>query len=157
MGLSHLIRAGPAGQSRTPLAIGPATNLEGKVVALYFSAHWCPPCRAFTPALRRTYEAVVNGSNGSPPREFELIFISGDRSPAEYESYLREMPNWLATPFQSPAAGALREHYGVRGIPSLVFLTADGGEITRDGRQLVSQVHVYAVHTHAHCTLLSCS
>lgn len=28
------------------------TALRGKVIAIYFSAHWCPPCRAFTPVLK---------------------------------------------------------------------------------------------------------
>ena len=28
-----------------------SSDLAGPVVGLYFSAHWCPPCRAFTPQL----------------------------------------------------------------------------------------------------------
>ena len=27
----------------------------GKVIGLYFSAHWCPPCKTFTPQLAATY------------------------------------------------------------------------------------------------------
>jgi nucleoredoxin len=27
-----------------------------KLVAFYFSAHWCPPCRGFTPVLKKFYE-----------------------------------------------------------------------------------------------------
>jgi nucleoredoxin len=27
-----------------------------KVVLFYFSAHWCPPCRAFTPLLKDFYD-----------------------------------------------------------------------------------------------------
>ena len=34
-----------------------AEALKGKqAVALYFSAHWCPPCRGFTPQLVETYK-----------------------------------------------------------------------------------------------------
>ena len=34
------------------------TALVGKSVALYFSAHWCGPCRGFTPKLIETFPKV---------------------------------------------------------------------------------------------------
>ena len=49
--------------------------LAGKaVVCIYFSAHWCPPCRAFTPLLKDFYEEVEGEG-------VEIIFVSSDRSP----------------------------------------------------------------------------
>ena len=33
-------------------------DLEGKVIGIYFSAHWCPPCRGFTPKLVEWYGKV---------------------------------------------------------------------------------------------------
>ena len=41
--------------------------LEGKVYGIYFSAHWCPPCRQFTPRLAQTYNALRAAG-----REFEV-------------------------------------------------------------------------------------
>ena len=37
--------------------VGATEGIAGKnIVCLYFSAHWCPPCRAFTPVLKDFYE-----------------------------------------------------------------------------------------------------
>jgi len=33
--------------------------LAGKKVLVYFSAHWCPPCRGFTPLLKEAYGAEL--------------------------------------------------------------------------------------------------
>merc|ERR1712188_352813 len=45
-------------------------ELAGKTIAIYFSAHWCPPCRGFTPEL-----AKVFGVNGIP--SFHIIEHDG--------------------------------------------------------------------------------
>eukprot|EP00362_Geleiidae_sp_MMETSP1317_P001610 CAMPEP_0201281072 /NCGR_PEP_ID=MMETSP1317-20130820/1206_1 /ASSEMBLY_ACC=CAM_ASM_000770 /TAXON_ID=187299 /ORGANISM="Undescribed Undescribed, Strain Undescribed" /LENGTH=68 /DNA_ID=CAMNT_0047589963 /DNA_START=32 /DNA_END=238 /DNA_ORIENTATION=- len=43
------------------------------LVAIYFSAHWCPPCREFTPILANFYnEAKAAG------HKLEVIFVSRD-------------------------------------------------------------------------------
>ena len=35
-----------------------AEALAGKVVGIYFSGDWCPPCRGFTPILVQAYDNV---------------------------------------------------------------------------------------------------
>lgn len=42
-------------------------------ILLYFSAHWCPPCRKFTPLLAEGYK-------NSTKNNYDMIFISHDRS-----------------------------------------------------------------------------
>lgn len=68
---------------------------EGKVVGLYFSAHWCPPCRSFTPQLAKWYTKFKDGENGN---KFEIVFVSSDRDEGSFKEYYEEMP-WLALPY----------------------------------------------------------
>jgi thiol-disulfide isomerase/thioredoxin len=58
-----------------------------EVVALYFSAHWCPPCREFTPLLRQVYSNLIE--SGKP---FEVVFISADKSEQEFDNYFADFP-----------------------------------------------------------------
>jgi nucleoredoxin len=62
------------------------------LILFYFSAHWCGPCRQFTPKLIEYYNRVV-----AAHPEVELVFYSFDHSAAEMEKYMSEtgMP-WLA-------------------------------------------------------------
>ena len=45
----------------------PKALASKKLVLFYFSAHWCPPCRMFTPMLRDFYEV------GKQESKIELI------------------------------------------------------------------------------------
>jgi len=63
---------------------------------LYFSAHWCPPCRGFTPELAKFYEQMKKKVGD----KLEIVFISSDRGEDEWKSYFAEMP-WLALPFSA--------------------------------------------------------
>lgn len=29
---------------------------DNSIICIYFSAHWCPPCRGFTPILKNFYD-----------------------------------------------------------------------------------------------------
>ncbi|MGK0184975.1 MAG: nucleoredoxin [Verrucomicrobiales bacterium] len=92
-----------------------------KYLAVYFSAHWCGPCRDFTPDLVQFY----NEKKASHP-ELELVFVSSDRSEEEWEAYMaeEEMP-WFAVQFRKAAKSKLKK-FGGAGIPCLVVMSPDG-------------------------------
>ncbi|CAB3369981.1 Hypothetical predicted protein [Cloeon dipterum] len=98
----------------------------------YFSANWCPPCKAFTPQLVETYHKIR-----AKGHQFDVIFVSSDRSESSFEQYRCTMP-WLAVPFE---LGDLRKElaatFDVQGIPSLVVVDPDDRVVTDEGRQEV--------------------
>eukprot|EP01038_Epipyxis_sp_PR26KG_P011863 gene11863-15873_t len=103
-----------------------------KAVGLYFSAHWCPPCRGFTPELVKFYK------NLSKSKDFEIVFLSSDRDEGSFNSYFNEMP-WSALPFEKRDLKAkLSSKFGVSGIPMLIWLGPDGSIITKGGRAKVT-------------------
>ena len=113
-----------------------STALAGKTVGIYFSAHWCPPCRQFTPAFARAYEKLT----GEMGKNFEVIFVSSDRDERAFDEYRDEMP-WLAIPFRDRELKAkLSKTFKVTGIPSLVVLDETGSVITTDGRRVALDV-----------------
>ena len=98
---------------------------EGKVIGLYFSAHWCPPCRGFTPQLVKAYKEHLKAKN------LEVIFVSSDRSADEFKEYYGEMP-WLAIPNGDKRKGLLSKRFGVSGIPAFVLVDGATGETISD-------------------------
>uniref|UniRef100_A0A1I7YEM5 Thioredoxin domain-containing protein n=1 Tax=Steinernema glaseri TaxID=37863 RepID=A0A1I7YEM5_9BILA len=101
--------------------------LAGKIVALYFSAHWCPPCRQFTPVLKDFYKELEG-------EDFEIVFVSFDRSEPDLKAYLSECHgDWLHIPFGSDHIQELASKFDVNGIPELVVIKPNGDIITDDG------------------------
>jgi nucleoredoxin len=108
--------------------------LGGKIVGIYFSAHWCPPCKVFTPQLVEFYDMLK-----AEQKPFELVFVSADRSEDAMYEYMREMKmKWVALPYGNKRMNALSKKFNVRGIPKLVILNTKGEVITEDGRSSVS-------------------
>ena len=107
---------------------------DKEVVGIYFSAHWCPPCRSFTPQLGQFYE------KHKAAKKLEIVFVSSDNDEASFESYFAEQAGWLAVPFvKRDVKAALSKAFKVNGIPTLVLLDgATGDLITAEARGEVS-------------------
>ncbi|KMT07243.1 hypothetical protein BVRB_6g148760 [Beta vulgaris subsp. vulgaris] len=107
------------------------SQLVGKHVLIYFSAHWCPPCRAFTPKLIETYHEIKAKESA-----FEIIFVSSDRDQSSFDEYYSHMP-WLALPFGDERKAYLSRKFKVKGIPCLVAIGPQGKTITTEARELI--------------------
>jgi len=102
-------------------------DLKGKVIGLFFSAEWCPPCRTFTPILEK-----FRAANKA---DFEVVLVSGDGSAKAQQAYMQKYSmEWPAIPFEAPQRNGAFDRFGVRGIPALVVVDANGKLLERDGR-----------------------
>lgn len=106
-------------------------SIKGSVFGLYFSAHWCGPCRQFTPRLSGIYEQLRKEG-----KKFEIIFVSFDHDSAGFNEYYGTMP-WLAIPFGDDRIKYLSQKYEVEGIPTLILCNEEGEIISKNGRMLM--------------------
>ena len=91
-----------------------------KYYLFYYTASWCPPCRAFTPTLVDWYEKNKNDN-------FELVLITADREEPAMLGYAKEkkMP-WPQVAFGKSMQFQTKHAHGVRGIPSLIVCDLEG-------------------------------
>lgn len=116
--------------------VDPEEALRNKVVGIYFSAGWCPPCRDFTPILCDFYTELVE--EGEPPAQFEIVFISSDKSSDDMVEYYHDMHgDWLALPWTDDYKHELRQRYKITAVPKLVIVKENGEVITDKGRKQI--------------------
>lgn len=104
------------------------------VVAIYFSASWCGPCRQFTPVLAEFYKEMAKKN-----KKFEVIWVSQDRSTDDFIGYYQHMP-WLAVAVENvqQVLQITGPKLKLQGIPHLAILDGfDASVITLDGRTKV--------------------
>lgn len=101
--------------------------LKGKTVLLYFTASWCPPCRAFTPKLVKFA--------GTHKDDVVVVVISRDRTK---EAALKYMKKNKAEVFYMIPPGkesnSLSQKFGIRGIPSIVAISKEGKVLSKNAR-----------------------
>ena len=111
-----------------------------KLFLIYFSAHWCNPCRLFTPGLINYY----NETTAKHP-EFDVIFVSRDKSTFGMETYMREanMP-WPAIDYEKISGKGVINKYAGQGIPDLVLVDGSGKILadTYNGQQYIGPAKV---------------
>eukprot|EP00747_Dinoflagellata_sp_TGD_P185926 gnl/TRDRNA2_/TRDRNA2_42720_c0_seq1.p1 gnl/TRDRNA2_/TRDRNA2_42720_c0~~gnl/TRDRNA2_/TRDRNA2_42720_c0_seq1.p1 ORF type:complete len:212 (+),score=42.24 gnl/TRDRNA2_/TRDRNA2_42720_c0_seq1:59-637(+) len=120
-----------------------------KLVGLYFSGGWCPPCKRFTPKLAELY-------GKRDPSEFEVLFLTACNDEAQFKEYHAGMP-WPAVPYEVSQGtkeqqgagfvrkakrddglkqGVLGEKYAIASVPRLVLVDAQTGKaITEKGHE----------------------
>jgi nucleoredoxin len=105
-------------------------------IGIYSSAHWCGPCKRFSPRLVRFRDA-----SRKTGRKFEVVFMSRDRNEKEMFGYMKSFRmKWAAVPFGSGVVAYAKKFFGTGGIPDLVILDGDGNFITLGGRDDVSRL-----------------
>ncbi|OVA04227.1 C1-like [Macleaya cordata] len=105
----------------------PVSDLEGKIVGLYFSHNSYRSCHQFLPTLKDIYNKLKERAE-----RFEVVFLCIDDDEDSFKNYLKDMP-WLAVPFGDKIIRELATRFELNAIPSLVIIGPDGRTLSSDG------------------------
>jgi nucleoredoxin len=111
-----------------PVAV--SANAAPKYFAFYRGAGWCGPCRQFSPSLVKFYKDMKPKN-----ANFEVYFISGDKTPAELKAYAKEAGfSWASAPQSVQPKMQIVNRLFTNLIPQ--FVVTDGsGKVLIDSAQ----------------------
>mmetsp|Transcript_5442 Transcript_5442/g.10015 ORF Transcript_5442/g.10015 Transcript_5442/m.10015 type:complete len:250 (-) Transcript_5442:444-1193(-) len=106
-------------------------------VAVYMSAHWCGPCRRFTPMFSDVYKKIVAAGG----KKLATVFVSCDRDKKAFDDYFGSMP-WHAVPFKQGSdyigfESKAGQCLDCNGIPKLGIFDKDAKLVSGNGVSLV--------------------
>eukprot|EP00742_Colponemidia_sp_Colp-10_P005269 GILJ01005628.1.p1 GENE.GILJ01005628.1~~GILJ01005628.1.p1 ORF type:complete len:159 (+),score=20.55 GILJ01005628.1:38-514(+) len=97
------------------------SSSTNKLVALYFSAIWCPPCRNFSPTLASFLKEHED--------EFAVIYVSCDNNEDEMKENVAGK-GYLCIPFDDwQLRQKLSSELSVSMIPSLIIMDPRSGQV----------------------------
>lgn len=102
-------------------------SYRGRPVVLNFWASWCDPCRREMPAFEAAHRRLGD----------RVAFLGIDRQDARDDGLKMRAQTRVTYPSAYDVDGSLDQAYRLRGMPSTIFLAADGrilahvsGEVT---------------------------
>ncbi|KAF8393649.1 hypothetical protein HHK36_021895 [Tetracentron sinense] len=109
----------------------PVSELEGKMVGLYFSLSSFRSCRQCTRILVDIYLKLKERGE-----RFEVVLITMDKDEESFNNDLKNMP-WLALPFGNKSLDKLLSYFEPSTIPTLVIIGPDGKTLSLNARDYV--------------------
>eukprot|EP00164_Ancoracysta_twista_P001638 GFYU01002153.1.p1 GENE.GFYU01002153.1~~GFYU01002153.1.p1 ORF type:complete len:208 (+),score=56.12 GFYU01002153.1:31-624(+) len=108
-------------------------DITTKLVLVYVSASWCPPCQHFSPRLDQFAKKHAE--------DLTVILLSLDKTEEKAEEYLSHYENFIMLPYaKRDTVQRVCEKIQVMGIPSLAVLDRVSGDIiTTWGRSAVER------------------
>ena len=120
------------GKLVNPLTGAAVATVDGtpKYFAFYRGAGWCGPCRQFSPSLVKFYKDTRPKSSN-----FEVYFISGDKTPAEMKGYAKEAGfSWSAVPQERQPQMQIVNRLFTNLIPQFVVTDRQGNVLIDSAR-----------------------
>lgn len=132
---------------RQPSATATLAQFRGRPVVLNFWASWCPPCRKEMPALAATARRLAG----------KVDFVGVDTNDKRAAALAFASRTGVSYPLAFDPQGATAGNYGVYGMPTTFFVSAQGkllgrqvgGLTERRLDQLISQTFKLPVATTA--------